>query len=429
MPNIRYAKGRAKLKKGEYQRKNGTFEYKWTDRYGGRHSVYAKSLQELRIKEEAILKDALDGINSISLNMTINSYFEIWKKIKSGIRESTLVTYLRNYNRYIEPQFGKTKLKDLTYSSVVMFYKDLIENRGLGISSVSNLNVVLSMILNVAIRDGVLRTNPCTGALKELQRKYANTVKEVKALTNTEQAVLEDFLSRPGTFHCLLPLITVMLYTGMRVGEVGALRWDDVDFERNEINISHTLVYDGKPAKNKSEFALNPPKTKTSERRIPMSLKVREALLMEKKRHEDNNITCMVNVDGYSDFVFLDDKGGLFHYKKLNHRLDRISTAIDSEIKSKGSINGLTAFPHVHSHMLRHTFATRMREAGADIKATADIMGHTEVELTLNTYTDATEEFKRKEISLLDPAVISPAEVTSLRQNLRQNDVDLSGLS
>ena len=68
-----------------------------------------------------------------------------------------------------------------------------------------------------------------------------------------------------------------------------------------------------------------------------------------------------------------------------------------------------------------------MREAGADIKATADIMGHTEVELTLNTYTDATDEFKRKEISLLDPAVISPAEVTSLRQNLRQNGVDLSG--
>ena len=65
-------------------------------------------------------------------------------------------------------------------------------------------------------------------------------------------------------------------------------------------------------------------------------------------------------------------------------------------------INGLTAFPHVHSHMLRHTFATRMREAGADIKATADIMGHNEVDITLNTYTDASEDFKKQEISLLD---------------------------
>ena len=65
-------------------------------------------------------------------------------------------------------------------------------------------------------------------------------------------------------------------------------------------------------------------------------------------------------------------------------------------------INDLTAFPHVHSYMLRHTFATRMREAGADIKATDEIMGHTEVELTLNTYTDATDKFKKKEIALID---------------------------
>ena len=106
--------------------------------------------------------------------------------------------------------------------------------------------------------------------------------------------------------------------------------------------------------------------------------------------------------NGYSDFVFIDDKGGLFHYKKLNHRLDRLSAAIDAEIKSKGMINGLTAFPHIHSHMLRHTFATRMREAGDDIKATADIMCHNEVDITLNTYTDASKEFKKQEISLLD---------------------------
>lgn len=133
-----------------------------------------------------------------------------------------------------------------------------------------------------------------------------------------------------------------------------------------------------------------------------MSPRVKEALLMEKKRHELNGTTCKIQLDGYSDFVFLDDNDGLFHYKKLNHRLDRISKAIDDEIQEKGAINGLTSFPHVHSHMLRHTFATRMREAGADIKATADIMGHTEVEITLNTYTDTSKDFKRQEIGLLD---------------------------
>ena len=130
-----------------------------------------------------------------------------------------------------------------------------------------------------------------------------------------------------------------------------------------------------------------------------MNPKVRNALLMEKKRQELKGIKCSVTIDGYSDFIFLDNKGKPFHYKKLNHRLARISEAIDQEIKSKGTVNGLSSFPHVHSHMLRHTFATRMREAGADIKATADIMGHTEVDLTINTYTDASNEFKRKELS------------------------------
>ena len=79
-----------------------------------------------------------------------------------------------------------------------------------------------------------------------------------------------------------------------------------------------------------------------------------------------------------------------------------IKDPLVKEIKIKGSVNGLTGFPHVHNHMLRHTFATRMREAGADIKATADIMGHHEVGITLNTYTDASEKFKMKEISLLE---------------------------
>ena len=117
------------------------------------------------------------------------------------------------------------------------------------------------MILNVAIRDGVLRTNPCTGAMKELKRKYAGTKKDVKALTKAEQEVFEDFLSKPGIFHCLYPLITVMLYTGIRVGELGAMRWADVDFEKNVIEISHTLVFDESTDHKGSVFTLNPPKT------------------------------------------------------------------------------------------------------------------------------------------------------------------------
>ena len=393
--------GTPKLKTGEHQRANGIFEYKWTDDNGKRHSIYSSSLAVLRERENEILRDSLDRIKSKS-DYTINSYFKIWKRVKSGVRETTLNTYLRIYNRYIEPEFGTTKLEELTYSKLVMFYKDLIENHGINISTVDNINVVLTMILNVALRDGIIRSNPCNGAMKELKHQYSGTVKKVNALTRTEQTLLEEYLSRPGTYHILSPLITVMLNTGIRSGELGGLKWSDIDFEKNEIHINHTLIFESKKPGGKSEYSLNPPKTRTSKRCIPMNRKVREALIEEKTRQEENGIKCSICVDGYTDFVFLAVNRKPFDYKKLNHRLDRISEAIDNEIKSKGSIYGLTSFPHVHSHMLRHTFATRMREAGADIKATADIMGHHEIDITLNTYTDASEDFKRKEILLLD---------------------------
>ena len=193
-----------------------------------------------------------------------------------------------------------------------------------------------------------------------------------------------------------------MLYTGMRVGEACGLRWEDVDFDKEVIHVSHTLLFYDKPTGDGSAYALNPPKTKTSDRFIPMSPKVKEALNLEKQFQDQLGVKCNFVIDGFSDFVFVDAKGQVLHHKKLNHQLAKISTEIDNEIKEQNGIYGLTSFPHVHNHMLRHTFATRMREAGADVKATADIMGHNEVDITLNTYTDSSQEFKRREIALLD---------------------------
>ena len=112
--NNRYTQSKTKLRKGEYQRKNRTFEYRWIDKNGKRQYVYAKSLPELRKKEDAILRDTLEGIDYSKLDLTINYYFELWKKIKTGIRETTYATYVSFYERYIEPDFGKTKLKNVT---------------------------------------------------------------------------------------------------------------------------------------------------------------------------------------------------------------------------------------------------------------------------------------------------------------------------
>lgn len=109
---------------------------------------------------------------------------------------------------------------------------------------------------------------------------------------------------------------------------------------------------------------------------------------------------CLSVIDGYSNFIFLNSKGKVLDHKKLNNRLTQICKAINKELSINGD-SSIVSFPHVHNHMLRLTFATRMREAGADMKATSEMMGHEGILITLKTYTDASREFKNREIMLL----------------------------
>jgi len=399
MSNSRYTKHKTKLRKGEYLRDNNTFEYKWSDKAGKRHSIYAKTLPELRKKEDEILRGMLEGIDYSKLESTVNSYFELWKKVKTGIRETTFASYARFYERYVAPEFGNMKLKNVNYTTIVMFFNSMALDRGLSFSTVRKIEVTLSMVLDLAVRDNVLKTNPCRGALKELQRACGQQVKEVRALTLEEQRIFEAFLAKPGRFHRYCPVFTVMLWTGMRVGEVLGLRWEDVDFENNEISVNHTLLHYDKGKGQGSDYKINPPKTKSSMRTVPMLAKVKEALLQEKQYQEVLGIKCESVIDNYTNFIFLNSNGNVYHHKKLNHRLTLISKAINEEIHE--SDPSAPDFPHVHNHMLRHTFATRMREAGADIKATSEMMGHEGILITLKTYTDASREFKNREISIL----------------------------
>lgn len=394
----RYSRDRRLLRKGEYIRGN-SYEFKFTDASGKRHSLYASDLDELRAKEDAVQRDAFDGIVNADRNLTINDYYKVWLEIKSGVRESTMQSYIRPYSRYVEPSFGNTRLKDLTYSRLVKFYKDLANSKNLSFSSIRTLNCVIGMVLDVAVRDSVIRGNPAKGCLSELQRELPPP-KKIRALTVEEERVLIEFLRHSETYFKYYPVIITQLYTGCRVGEVLGLRLQDCNFIKGEITISHSLMcYDtnGKGAK----YCVNEPKTHSSFRTIPMLPIVREALLTEIKVQNTRGIKCTDTIDGYKNFIFVNPNGHVYNHKKLNTQLYKITAAINRAIRNGSIETDLTEFPLIHNHMLRHTFATRMREAGADYKATASIMGHKKVDVTLTTYTDASPDFMAKEISLL----------------------------
>lgn len=101
------------LKEGEYQRKNGTYEFKWRDAKGERHSIYAKTLDELRERELDVLHDILDGISVESSNMTLDDLYERWANVKRGIKTVTFNKYKHDYNRYIKPCLGGRRLETI----------------------------------------------------------------------------------------------------------------------------------------------------------------------------------------------------------------------------------------------------------------------------------------------------------------------------
>ena len=203
------------LKEGEYQRKNGTYEYKWRDKSGKRHSVYAQTLDELRAKEADVTRDILDGIQIENNSLTINDMYYRWVQIKRGLKDNTFTNYKYMYTQFVEPYFGNTKIKDLKRSDVRAFYNSLADERHLKTLTIDNIHTVLHQVLELAVDDEYLRYNPSDNALKELKKARNNNVTKRHTLTLKEQELFESFLRKQGQYHKWYPVFITMLWTGM----------------------------------------------------------------------------------------------------------------------------------------------------------------------------------------------------------------------
>lgn len=389
------------LKDGEYQRANGTYEYKWRDKKGTRHSVYAKSLDGLREKEIDVLRDALEGIRADKSSITINDLYYRWVQLKKGLKPNTFQNYKYMYSQFVEHDFGKIHIADLKRSDVRAFYNHLADEQHVKANTIDNIHTVLHQVLELGVEDDYLRYNPSDNALKELKRAHNADSEKRRALTVPEQKLFESFLSKEGPYHRWYPIFTVMMWTGLRVGEITGLRWCDIDLSEGIINVNHTLVYFDKGGSERCSFAVNKPKTKAGERTIPMLPIVKEAFLMEKEYQKECNLKCEAVVDGYTDFVFINRFGGVQHQGTLNKALRRIIRDCNYEVLDKGEKDPVL-LPKFSNHTLRHTFTTRMCEAGVNIKAMQDILGHADAETTLQIYTDATKDLKKSEMIGLD---------------------------
>ena len=222
-----------------------------------------------------------------------------------------------------------------------------------------------------------------------------------KALSVAQQELFLKFIQETETYQHWYPVFYIMLNTGMRVGEITGLRWRDVDFDTGFINVNHTLVYYNHRDELGTYFGINTPKTDAGKRDIPMIAGVREAFEQERRYQADNGIESKARVDGYDDFIFVNRNGDVQHQGTLNKALKRITRDCNDQVLLEHDIEtNPTLLPNFSCHILRHTFATRLCEAGVNLKVIQDILGHVDVSTTMNIYVDAMNELKKKEMSV-----------------------------
>lgn len=163
--------------------------------------------------------------------LTINDLYESWLQLKRGLKDNTFANYKYMYMQFVEPDFGKSRIVDLKRSDIRGFYNYLVDERNLKYNTIDSVHTVLHQVLELGVEDEYLRYNPSDNALKELKKARNVEVDKRRALTVPEMELFEDFLSKNPKYHRWYPIFTVMLWTGMRVGEITGLRWSDIDLE------------------------------------------------------------------------------------------------------------------------------------------------------------------------------------------------------
>lgn len=396
-------KGRA-LHKGEtYRKTDGRYVYNYVDPFGRNRSIYAPDLMTLRVKERDLLKDQLDGIDIyLQGKATVNFVFERYMKTKIELRKTTRAAYQYNYDHFVRDNIGKKRIADIKYSDVLNYYLYLMTEKGYSKSTVDRIHTLLNPTFNMAVRDRIIRSNPANGVLAEVSKKAGKNKGIRHALTLEQQRTFMNYVENETKFQPWWPLFMVMLGTGVRVGELIGLRWCDCDFENRIISINHSISYrqieeDGVKS---CQYILSEPKTEKGIRNVPMMDEVYDALMMEKEIQSIIGFN-MMTIDGMSGFIFRNRCGKVHNPQTINQAIERIRVDcnLQEEIRAKKEHRNAVEVPHFSCHILRHTFCTRLCEVETNLKTIQDIMGHKDIQTTMDIYAEATANMKMDAIA------------------------------
>lgn len=293
---------------------------------------------------------------------TLSEVAAEWRKVKSpSVKLSTMAAYNLILDHHIIPHFDR--IEDLNQKRIKIFIDSKFEE-GLSMRSVKSIVSVIKMLLRFINDKGL-----GNGVVVKIELPKQGRIKEVEVFSVKQQKLLISHLKENISLKNLG--ILLCLNTGLRIGELCALQWKDIDIEKGVININKTLyrLYHGMESEKKTEIIIAPPKTNNSNRIIPLSDYLVEIIDKLKKGKDES---CFMLSDSSQP---LEPRNYRNHYRQLLRELK---------------------LPELKFHSLRHSFATRCIESGCDYKTVSALLGHSDISTTLNLYVHPSFDQKKR---------------------------------
>ena len=395
------------LRVGECQRNDGRYSYAYTDRMGVRHSIYSKSLVTLREREKKLQREYEDGLDPHkAARLTLNNLYDRYISQKYNLKPTTKGNYIYMYNHFVRDTLGKRKLVEIRHSDIKEFYYTILEKQQMKANTLDNVHTQLHPAFDMAVRDGLIRMNPTDGVMTEIKKSKLWDAPKRHALSIPEQKAFMNFIDGDREYEGWLPVLTVLLGTGMRIGECLGLRWEDLDFEERSISVNHNLT-DRPDDQGKCGKHIQTPKTEAGTRHIPMLDEVYEAFLAEYEIQKCTGF-CEEEIDGYTGFVFSTSTQTVYSASAVNNAIRRIILAYNKkeEAAAKAEKRDPLLLPKFSAHNLRHTFCTRLCENESNLKVIQDIMGHKDISTTMDIYAECTTEKKKEVAAKLEGKIV-----------------------
>lgn len=381
------------LRYGESQRHDGRYQFKYQDNDGKVKFVYSWRLDKndrtpagkkrelsLREKEKQIEHDLFDHIVPNGGNMTVLELVKKYVSLKTDVRHNTEANYNFVINIIAKEDFGRMRI-DKVHLSDAKAWLIKLQKDGRGYSTIHSIRGVVRPAFQMAVDDDLIRKNPFAF---ELATVVVNDSVTREAITRAQEREFLRFIQEDKHFCKYYDGIFILFNTGLRISEFCGLTIGDIDFKEMRINIDHQLQ-----RKRNMEYVIEDTKTSSGTRFVPMTPEVAECFRRILANRARPKVEPMV--DGYTGFLFLDKNGmpmvALHWEKYFKHILDKYNSIYKVQL------------PRITPHVCRHTFCSKMAKSGINPKTLQYIMGHSDISVTLNTYSHVGFEDAREELS------------------------------